>query len=105
MRRGHNLASFFLQHLKTMKKFLIKITAYGYITEFTVMAKDTPESIENAILDKLGKNDINWENSDFYDRRLKWLTFEEVKDDGLTRPIQTKKVLGVELGTGASQFG
>ena len=88
-----------------MKKFLIKITAYGYITEFTVMAKDTPESIENAILDKLGKNDINWEKSDFYDRRLKWLTFEEVKDDGLTRPVQTKKVLGVDVGAGASQFG
>ena len=88
-----------------MKKFLIKITAYGYITEFTVMAKDTPESIENAILDKLGKNDINWENSDFYDRRLKWLTFEEVKDDELTRPIQTKTVLGVDVGAGASQFG
>ena len=88
-----------------MKKFLIKITAYGYITEFTVMAEDTSKSIENAILDKLGKNDINWENSDFYDRRKQWLTFEEVKDDELTRPIQTKKVLGVELGTGASQFG
>jgi len=88
-----------------MKKFLIKITAYGYITEFTVMAKDTPESIENAILDKLGKNDINWDDSDFYDRRLKWLTFEEVKDDELTRPVQTKKVLGVDVGAGASQFG
>ena len=88
-----------------MKKFLIKITAYGYITEFTVMAEDTAKGIENAILDKLGKNDINWENSDFYDRNKQWLTFEEVKDDELTRPIQTKKVLGVELGTGASQFG
>ena len=88
-----------------MKKFLIKITAYGYITKFIVMAKDTPESIENAILDKLGKNDINWDNSDFYDRRKKWLTFEEVKDDGLTGPIQTKKVLGVDVGAGASQFG
>ena len=85
-----------------MKKFLIKITAYGYITKFIVMAKDTPESIENAILDKLGKNDINWENSEFYSLTKQWLTFEEVKDDGLTRPIQTKKVLGVELGTGAS---
>ena len=88
-----------------MKKFLIKITAHGYITEFTVMAKDTAESIENAILDKLGKNDINWDNSDFYDRRKKWLTFEEVKDDELTRPVQTKKVLGVDVGAGASQFG
>ncbi len=88
-----------------MKKFLIKITAYGYITKFIVMAKDTPESIENAILDKLGKNDINWDDSDFYDRKKKWLTFEEVKDDELTRPVQTKKVLGVDVGAGASQFG
>ena len=85
-----------------MKKFLIKIRAYGYMTEFTVMAENSSQGIENAILDKLGKNDINWDNSDFYDRKKKWLTFEEVKDDGLTRPIQTKKVLGVELGTGAS---
>ena len=85
-----------------MKKFLIKIRAYGYMTEFTVMAENSSQGIENAILDKLGKNDINWDNSDFYDRRKKWLTFEEVKDDGLTRPIQTKTVLGVELGTGAS---
>ena len=85
-----------------MKKFLIKITAYGYITEFTVMAENSSQGIENAILDKLGKNDINWENSEFYSLTKQWLTFEEVKDDGLTRPIQTKKVLGVELGTGAS---
>ena len=88
-----------------MKKFLIKITAYGYITEFTVEAENSSQGIENAILDKLGKNDINWDNSDFYDQRKKWLTFEEVKDDGLTRPIQTKKVLGVDVGAGASQFG
>ena len=88
-----------------MKKFLIKITAYGYITEFTVEADNSSQGIENAILDKLGKNDINWDNSDFYDRRKKWLTFEEVKDDGLTRPVQTKKVLGVDVGAGASQFG
>jgi len=88
-----------------MKKFLIKIRAYGYMTEFTVMAENSSQGIENAILDKLGKNDINWENSEFYSLRKQWLTFEEVKDDELTRPIQTKKVLGVELGTGASQFG
>ena len=88
-----------------MKKFLIKIRAYGYMTEFTVMAENSSQGIENAILDKLGKNDINWDDSDFYDRRLKWLTFEEVKDDELTRPVQTKKVLGVDVGAGASQFG
>jgi len=72
------------------------------MTEFTVMAENSSQGIENAILDKLGKNDINWENSEFYSLTKQWLTFEEVKDDGLTRPIQTKKVLGVELGTGAS---
>ena len=88
-----------------MKKFLIKITAYGYITEFTVEAENSSQGIENAILDQLGKNDINWENSEFYSLTKQWLTFEEVKDDELTRPIQTKEVLGVELGTGASQFG
>tara|TARA_R110001606_G_scaffold12189_1_gene52431 strand:- start:282 stop:539 length:258 start_codon:yes stop_codon:yes gene_type:complete len=85
-----------------MKKFLIKITAYGYITDFTVMAEDSSEAVENEILDKLGKNDINWEKSNFYDLNRKWLTFEEVIDGTLTRPIQTEKVSGVELGTGAS---
>jgi len=85
-----------------MKKFLIKIKAYGYMTEFTVMAEDTAESVENAILDKLGKNDINWENSEFYSLRKQWLTFEEINDDKLTRPLQTEKVAGVELGAGAS---
>ena len=88
-----------------MKKFLIKIRAYGYMTEFTVMAENSSQGLENAILDKLGKNDINWENSEFYSLTKQWLTFEEVKDDGLTRPVQTKKVLGVDVGAGASQFG
>lgn len=85
-----------------MKKYLIKIRAYGYITEFTVMAEDGSKELENAILDKLGKNDINWEKSEFYSLTKQWLTFEEVKDDELTRPIQTEKVSGVELGAGAS---
>ena len=85
-----------------MKKFLIKIRAYGYITEFTVMAENSSQGIENAILDKLGKNDINWETSNFYSLTKQWLTFEEINDDELTRPVQTEKVSGVELGAGAS---
>ena len=85
-----------------MKKFLIKITAYGYVTEFTVITEDNSKDMEKAILDKLGKNDINWEKSNFYSLTKKWLTFEEINDDELKRPIQTKKVLGVELGAGAS---
>ena len=85
-----------------MKKFLIKIRAYGYMTEFTVMAENSSQGIENAILDKLGKNDINWEKSNFFSLTKKWLTFEEINDDELTRPLQTEKVAGVELGAGAS---
>ena len=85
-----------------MKKFLIKITAYGYITEFTVEADNSSQGVENAILDKLGKNDINWETSNFYSLTKQWLTFEEINDDKLTRPVQTEKVSGVELGAGAS---
>jgi len=85
-----------------MTKFLIKIRAHGYIAEFNVQASDEAKSLENAILDKLGKNDIAWEKSDFYSLDKKWLTFEEVKDGTLTRPVQTKTVLGVELGTGTS---
>ena len=85
-----------------MKKYLIKIRAYGYITEFTVMAEDGSKELENAILDKLGKNDINWEKSGFYSLTKKWLTFEEINDDKLTRPVQTEKVSGVELGARAS---
>jgi len=85
-----------------MKKFLIKITAYGYVTEFTVITEDNSKDMEKAILDKLGKNDINWDKSNFYSLTKKWLTFEEINDDKLTRPIQTEKVSGVELGAGAS---
>ena len=85
-----------------MKKFLIKIRAYGYMTEFTVMAENSSKGIENAILDKLGKNDINWETSNFYSLTKQWLTFEEINDDKLTRPVQTEKVSGVELGARAS---
>ena len=85
-----------------MKKFLIKIRAYGYLTEFTVMAENSSQGIENAILDKLGKNDINWETSNFYSLTRQWLTFEEINDDKLTRPVQTEKVSGVELGARAS---
>ena len=85
-----------------MKTFNIKIRAYGYWTEFNVQALDEATSLENAIVDKLGKNDIVWDKSEFYSLTRKWLTFEEVKDANTTRPIQTKKVLGVELGAGAS---
>ena len=82
-----------------MKNFRIKIRAYGYWADFTVQASEEGKSLENAIIDKLGKNDIKWDKSDFYDQRKTWLTYEEIVND--KRPLQTKNVLGVELATGA----
>ena len=84
-----------------MKKFLINIWAYNHHAKFKVESKDNPQSLENAILDKLGENSIKWEDLGVsYDDKINRITYEEVIDD--TRPIQTKKVLGVEVGTGAS---
>ena len=83
-----------------MTKFLINIWAYQYHARFEIKSNDSPEDVENAILDKLGENSIKWEYlGESYDPRTNRITFEEVIDD--TRPIQTKKVLGVEVGTGA----
>ena len=82
-----------------MKKFLVKIFAYQYGTEFEIFAEDNVESIENSIVDKLGENDIMWERTGMFSQ-INRITYEEVTYD--TRPIQTKKVLGVEVGTGAS---
>ena len=44
-----------------MKKFLVQIQAYQYTAKFDVLAEDSAESIENAIVDKLGEKSINWE--------------------------------------------
>ena len=85
--------------VRNMKKFLVKINAYQYHAEFEVLANDNVESIENAIIDKLGKKDIKWEYlGEMMDPRIKRITYEEVIDD--TRPVQTKTVLGVEVATG-----
>ena len=84
-----------------MKNFLVNIWAYDHHARFEVLSEDNPQSLENAILDKLGENVIKWENlGNSYNDKVNRITYEEVIDD--TRPIQTKKVLGVEVGTGAS---
>ena len=85
-----------------LKDFQVIICAYGYRTRFKVKCEDSAEAIENAIVDKLGKSDIKWDESGFYDKRKKWITYEEVLDANTRKPLQTKEVLGVRLGTGAS---
>ena len=84
-----------------MKKTSINIWAYNYHAKFNIEhAVDSAESVEQAILDKLVKKDIVWENlGESFHPGLNRITYEEVIDD--TRPIQSKKVLGVEVGTRA----
>ena len=82
-----------------MRKFLVKINAYQYHTEFEVLAEDNVKSIENSIVDKLGEKSINWEYlGEMMAPKINRITYEEVIDG--TRPVQTKKVLGVEVATG-----
>ena len=85
-----------------MKKTLINIWAYSHHAKFQIEhEEDTAISVENAIVDKLGENSIKWEYlGNNYSTEINRITYEEVIDD--TRPLQTKKVLGVEVGTGAS---
>ena len=83
-----------------MKNFRVKIRYNGYSADFRVKAEDTAESIEQSILDKLGKNEVKFESDGFTNKKGKWITYEEVIND--RGPIQTKEVLGVKLGAGAS---
>ena len=87
--------------VRFMKNFTVKIWAYDHYAKFNVFAEDNPDSLEQSILDKLGEKSIKWEYlGNSYDDRVNRITYEEVIND--TRPLQTKKVLGVEVGTGAS---
>jgi hypothetical protein len=79
-----------------MKKLRIQIKYCGYSADFMVTCEDTPQGIENAILDKLGKNEVLFEKNGFTVKTGKWITYEEVIND--PRPIQTEEVLGVKLG-------
>ena len=80
-----------------MKKFLVKINAYDHYAVFEVEAEDNAKSIENSILDKIGKKSINWESTGMFSDKPNRITYEEVIDG--TRPVQTKEVLGVEVAS------
>ena len=78
-----------------MAKFTVKIWAYDHYASFNVEAEDNAQSIEKSILDKIGKKSINWESTGMFKNIPNRITYEEVIDG--TRPIQTKRVLGVEV--------
>ena len=79
-----------------MRKFLVKIWAYDHAASFEVKAEDNAESIEKSILDKIGEKSIVWEYAGMFGSTNR-ITYEEVIDG--TRPVQTQKVLGVEVAT------
>ena len=80
-----------------MRNFTVNIWAYDYHAKFDVLAEDNAESIEKAVLDKVGEKSVKWESTGmFQDTRR--ITYEEVVDG--TRPVQTKTVLGVEVAVG-----
>ena len=86
-----------------MKNFIIKIRYHGYSADFNITCEDTPQGIENSILDKLGKNEVKFESDGFTSKTGKWITYEEVIDDG--RPIQYETVLGTRVATRAPEGG
>ena len=82
-----------------MKNFRVQIRYHGYYANFNVMAEDSKEGIEKSILDKLGQNEVKLEKDGF--TRGKWITYEEVINDG--RPIHYETVLGTRVATRASE--
>ena len=88
-----------------MTKFRVQIRAYRMYADFNVECKDGPLDIENAIIDKLGKNDIKWEYlGEMMNPKINRITYEEVVDGASTstRSIQTEEVTGSTMGAGAS---
>ena len=89
-----------------MKKFIVNIWAYDHHGRFEVDSEDNPQSLENAILDKLGENSINWEHlGASYSDEINRITYEEVINADATTSIgsiQTEEVTGSTMGTGAS---
>ena len=81
------------------KKFHIRINYNGYFGQTDVVCKDTKEDIEKSILDKLGQNKVKLEKDGF--TRGKWITYEEVINDG--RPVHYETVLGTRVATRASE--
>ena len=85
-----------------MKTFRIQIRAYGYYADFNIASEDEDKAFENALVDKLGKNDIVWEKDGFCDSSKLWLTYEETIDANTSQgPLQPEEKARDRVG-GAS---
>ena len=92
------------------KNFRVKIYAYQLHADFIINCIDAPLDIENAIIDKLGKNDIKWESlGEMHDPRVKRITYEEVINGGDNAttgdPLHTEEGIRSSMGAGASERG
>ena len=88
-----------------MKTFRIQIRAYGYYADFNIVSEDEDKAFEDALVDKLGQNDIVWEKDGFTNESKMWLTYEEVINGDATtskRPLHTEERSGLRMGAGAS---
>ena len=81
-----------------MRQFLVNIWAYDHHAKFEVSAADNAQSIEKAVLDKIGEKSITWESTGMFRDMPRRITYEELVDG--TRPVQTKTILGVEVAVG-----
>ena len=81
-----------------MRQFLVNIWAYDHHAKFKVSADDNRESIEKAVLDKIGEKSITWESTGMFRDAPRRITYEELVDG--TKPVQTKTILGVEVAVG-----
>ena len=75
-----------------MKTFRVQIRAYGYYANFELASEDSSEAFENALVDKLGENDIKWEKDGFSNSSKVWITYEETIDANAHKgPLQSEE--------------
>ena len=74
-----------------MKNFRVQIRAYGYYADFNLLSEDEDKAFEDALVDKLGKNDIVWEKDGFISKSKMWLTYEEVINDTRSGTLHEEK--------------
>ena len=85
-----------------MNNFRVQIRAYGYYADFNMESEDNSKAFENALVDKLGKNDIKWEKDGFSDHRKIWITYEEVIDATTSQRLIQKEEKSRDRMGGAS---
>ena len=80
-----------------MKNYRVQIRAYGYHADFNLVSEDEDKAFEDALVDKLGQNDIVWEKDGFTSKSKLWLTYEEVINDERSEPLHGKKESRTEV--------